>query len=117
MIKVYIAGKYNSDNVIDVLKNIRKGIKMGAKLLKLGFAPFCPFLDFQFGFHEDISIDNYKAFSIEWLRACDCVLMLDNWTRSEGAKEEMRIAYRMGLLVFNSLDELLFWYCHEKGNA
>lgn len=45
MIKVYVAGPYSADNVIDVLKNIVRGEHMAATLFQLGYAPFCPWLD------------------------------------------------------------------------
>ena len=48
MYRFYIAGKYSDDNVISTLDNIKLGIKMGAVLVGKGFAPFCPFLDYQF---------------------------------------------------------------------
>ena len=45
MIKVYVAGPYSADNVIDVLKNIGRGEKMCSQLFQDGFAPFCPWHD------------------------------------------------------------------------
>ena len=48
MKRVYIAGKYDDTNVIQVLKNIRVGIKASVKALRTGYIPFCPWLDFMF---------------------------------------------------------------------
>ena len=42
MKRVYVAGAYSADNVIDVLENIRRGIEKCAELLGEGIAPFCP---------------------------------------------------------------------------
>lgn len=48
MKKVYVAGKYSDDNVLDVLGNISRGIKLCKDLFLLGYAPFCPWLDHQY---------------------------------------------------------------------
>ena len=48
MQRVYVAGCYSADNVMDVLHNIGRGIDESAKLFEMGFAVFCPWLDFHF---------------------------------------------------------------------
>jgi hypothetical protein len=40
MKRVYVAGAYSADNVMDVLKNIGKGEYYAAKIFHIGFAPF-----------------------------------------------------------------------------
>ncbi len=47
MLKIYIAGPYSSDNILQGLENIRRGQRMAAKLLQHGLAVFCPWLDHQ----------------------------------------------------------------------
>ena len=47
-LKVYIAGKYSDDNIIDCLKNIGRGEKVAAELFELGFAPYAPWHDKSF---------------------------------------------------------------------
>jgi hypothetical protein len=39
MIKVYVAGPYSADNVVDVLKNIGAGEHMAGQLFQDGYAP------------------------------------------------------------------------------
>jgi len=34
--KIYVAGKYNDDNVIKVLNNIKAGVKLSTEILKQG---------------------------------------------------------------------------------
>ena len=40
--RVYVAGPYSADNVIDVLENIRKGQRASVEILLDGHDPFCP---------------------------------------------------------------------------
>lgn len=81
MIKIYVAGAYSADNVIDVLRNIGRGQEAAAELFRLGFAPFCPWLDKEFVIHNwrDNQDDKmFKEYSMEWLRVCDGVMIVPN---------------------------------------
>jgi hypothetical protein len=99
MTKVYIAGAYSADNVIDVMKNIREGIKASARVLGLGYAPFCPFLDYQFSFFEDITVEEYYNYSMAWLEVSDEVWVLPNWENSKGTIKEIARAKELDIPV------------------
>ena len=45
---MYVAGAYSSDNVLGVLDNMRRGMRMSTEIFLAGFSPFCPWLDYQF---------------------------------------------------------------------
>jgi len=109
MKRIYVAGKYNDTDVISVLRNMRKGINLSVDLLLEGFAPFCPWLDFQFGLNDEIDIQAYKDYSMAWLRVSDAVLMVDGWENSGGAIAEKEEAERLNIPVFYNLDSLLAW--------
>jgi hypothetical protein len=100
--KVYIAGKYDDTNVIGILSNIRVGIKMAVYALKQGYLPFCPFLDFMFALvagGEDLTVTNFKDYSMEWLKVCDEIWLLPSWVNSNGAKKELAQAQELKLKV------------------
>ena len=40
MKRVYVAGAYSGDNVIEILQNIGRGEWYSAQIFKLGYAPF-----------------------------------------------------------------------------
>ena len=105
--RIYVAGAYSADNVIDVLNNIRNGNKMAAQLMKLGFAPFSPWLDYQFQFFEVLSIKDYYDYSIAWLLVSDAMLVLPNFENSKGTLNEISIAEQKGIPIFYSLNDLL----------
>jgi len=110
MKKVYVAGKYNDDNVIAVLENMRLGMKVSAELMTRGFAPFCPWLDYHFVLMRPesvkITVEDYQKYSMAWLEVSDCVLLLSNWWRSRGAIKEVDRAKELGIPVYYSINEI-----------
>jgi hypothetical protein len=44
MKRVYVAGSYNGPSVIDVLNNMRIGMRAGVDVLRAGFSPWVPWL-------------------------------------------------------------------------
>lgn len=119
MLKVYVAGPYSADNVITVLENIRAGIKMAKDVFIAGFAPFCPWLDYHYTLAladgEKLTVEQYYAYSMAWLRASDAVLILPGWENSNGTKAEMREAVELGIPVFHDITELLLWRTELEG--
>lgn len=109
MLKVYVAGKYNGANVIEILANMRAGILLSAKVMQAGFAPFCPWLDFQIGLTCEFTVEQYKACSMAWVGVCDVMLLVPGWENSGGAKAEIEEANRYHIPVFESLELLITW--------
>lgn len=98
--KLYVAGRYNASNVIDSLRNIQRGIKYSAKLLKEGHEPFCPWLDHQFLFYEpSLTEADMKRYSMEWLKVCEEVHVLPGWESSAGTRAEILKAVELGIKV------------------
>ena len=120
MKRIYIAGKYNDDSVVKVLKNMRAGMRMGVQVLASGFAPFVPWFDYQMGLmandDEVITREMYHEFSMAWLEASSAVLALPSWVDSNGAKREIERAKALNIPVFYSLEELKEAY-HVTENA
>jgi len=116
MIKVYIAGAYSADNIIDVLKNIGRGEKEAAKLFQLGYAPFCPWFDKDFilKFPEnEFTIEQFLNYSMEWLKVSDVVYIvpnikgMTNWIESKGTLNEIQTANELGIPVISTMQELI----------
>ncbi len=107
MITVYVAGSYNSDNIIKTLNNIHFGTKKCVELLKLGFVPFCPWLDFQFQFYDtSLTIEDYYRYSLGWLAKSDIVYVLPNFEKSNGTIAEIKKAKELGIPIVHSDKEL-----------
>jgi nucleoside 2-deoxyribosyltransferase len=112
MKRVYVAGPYSADNVLDVLRNIGKGEKTCAMLFTEGFAPFCPWHDKSYVIdmpNSNFTVEQFYEFSIAWLKVSDAVFLLPNWTKSKGTVAEVKIAEELGLPMFTELTKLIRW--------
>lgn len=109
MKKVYVAGAMNSDNILDMLGNISEGIKIGAKLLAKGYAPFVPHLDILFKLQQgrdyNVPIENYYNYTMEYLRSSDLVVVVPNSENSKGTQAEIAEAKRLGIPVYHYATE------------
>jgi hypothetical protein len=109
MKRIFIAGKYNDTDVIKVLRNIRDGQRAAVDVLMAGMAPFCPWLDYQFGLHAEIPMQAYKGFTLAFLPVCDAALFLPSWKRSGGAKVEHDMCEELGIPIFYDFKSLREW--------
>lgn len=106
MKKVYVAGPYSSDNVIDVLKNIGRGQKACAVLFRNGFAPWCPWHDKTYVMDMpdfDYTVEQFYEFSIEWLKVCDYMVVLPGYKNSKGTLAEIEVAKENNIPVYYDL--------------
>jgi hypothetical protein len=98
--RIYVAGAYSANNVIDVLNNIHIGTKYCAKLLKEGHEPFCPWLDYQFHFYDKtLTVDDYYRYSMAWLEVSEIVHVLPNSGDSKGTLKEVNRALLLHIPV------------------
>jgi hypothetical protein len=101
-IKVYVAGRYSGDNVLDVLRNIGRGEAAAAELFDMGFAPFCPWHDKDYVIKNpegDFTVEKFYNYSMAWLEVCDIVLLLPGWETSKGTLKEIERAEELGIPV------------------
>ena len=108
MKKVYVAGAISAANLEKGINNIRKGILAGAELLKKGFAPYIPHLDYQINLVQDetIPVETYYKYDLEWLKCCDCMLVLPGYEKSIGVKAEIEFAKSLNIPIYFSMEEL-----------
>jgi hypothetical protein len=113
MKRVYVAGPFSTDNVIDVLDNMRRGIRLCTEVMLVGCAPFCPWLDFHYHLMlrgaEDLTVKNYYDYSTAWLKVSDAVLRVPGWKDSEGAWADINQARALNIPVFDTVDDLAAW--------
>jgi hypothetical protein len=111
MKKIYIAGAYSADNVMDVLTNMRKGMRLSTEAFLAGFAVFCPWLDHQFVWQlregETLTIDNFYQYSLTWLSVSDAILLVPGYENSYGTQKELEKAKELGIPVFHTLQQLI----------
>lgn len=110
MKRVYVAGAYNSEDVLEVFDNVRKGMRWSTKVMLAGHAPFNPWTDFhyQLMLHEDekLTLKDYYEISLAWLHVADVVFMTPGWEHSRGARAEHAMAQKLGIPVVFSVGEI-----------
>ena len=109
MKRIYVAGKYSADNVLDVLRNIGLGEMACAVLFRSGYAPFCPWHDktYVMAFPQhDFTVQQFKDFSMAWLDVSDAVYVISGRYDSGGVMAEIDRAEELGIPVYYDLDEL-----------
>jgi len=111
MKRVYVAGPYSANNIIDCLENMRKGMRAGVEVFLAGYAPWVPWHDFHhqlmFRDGESLSVNDYYEMSMAWLVVSDAVLVLPGWLKSKGTMAELDKASRLGIPIFHSLEDLI----------
>jgi hypothetical protein len=111
-IRVYVAGAYSADNVLDVLKNIGRGQNMCSQLFLMGYSPFCPWHDKQYVidcWYENFTVEQFYEYSMSWLEVSDCLFLVQGWEGSKGTLKEIEKAKELNIPVFKEFKELNDW--------
>jgi hypothetical protein len=112
MKRVYVAGPYSADNVIDVLKNIGRGEDICADIFMAGMAPFCPWHDksYVMSYYDfDMDKEKFKECSIAWLKVSDAIFCVPGWEKSGGTLREIKIAGDLNIPIFTDMEKLIEW--------
>jgi len=112
MKKVYVAGNYSADNVLDVLKNIGRGQKTCADLFAKGFYPFCPWHDRSYVMDNpdnDFEVSQFHKHSMAWLEVSDAVYVISGIGHGGGVDEELKRAHTLGIPIFTDIVDLMEW--------
>jgi hypothetical protein len=110
MKRIYIAGPYSADTVLDVFENMRKGMVLATQVRQLGYAPFCPWMDYMYFFlnnREPFTLQNCYDYSMAWLEVSDAILFTWDWRKSQGAREEHWVAIKHEIPIFYTITELV----------
>ncbi len=116
--KIYIAHRYTCDSppfngdVLHVLHSIGKAAQVGVEVASLGDFPYVPHLDWLIvamdgALGETIPKSYYYDNSMEWLKVCDAMLVIDpeDLTRSKGVCREYQYCLEHDIPVFKSCKE------------
>lgn len=103
---IYTAGSYRAPTAWGVEQNIRRAEDAAMEVLRLGAYPICPHTNTR-GYMDKVQPDDFMlAATLELMRRCDAVLMINGWSQSIGASKEYDEARRLGLPVFFDVHEL-----------
>ena len=105
MKRVYIASPYGPNG--DTASNVRRSLEAANELAEAGMAPFAPLLSHFWHFLFPHPSEFWMAMDMEWVRVCDVVLRLPG--ESDGADQEIELAWELDIPVFYHVDEVLRW--------
>lgn len=121
---VYIAGRYRGVTPAEVERNITAAEHVGWLVRERGHYPVIPHLNTR-GFeqyestqftvsgqsddgpvYEGGESDYYLVGTMTLMQRCDAVVMVPGWRQSSGAIAERREAERIGMTVYDHVDDL-----------
>ena len=113
---LYIAGPYaglhhDYRSYFEIDRNIQRATEAAALLAAAGVGFFNP--HGHSAHFETIvpsaSKEYWYELDINFMKACDAILMLPNWEKSTGSLEEKRLMEAWGKPVFYDLEEAVEW--------
>ena len=92
--KAYVVGAYSALSREKKSENANKAREAGIKLIKDGYLPFVPHLNF-FCFEEELKEKKIMKCCEEWLKECDVVYAIKGWSASIGSCKEIELAEKL----------------------
>ena len=105
---VYIAGPISDPDFATALQNIARFFHMEALLIRHGFAPINPAADIIAAIVAgDFVYDDFLGKDEPLVKKSDVLMVLNGWSSSEGATQEVEWAHDAANPVFERLIDLL----------
>jgi hypothetical protein len=112
MARVYICGPFRAkpdpQNQWVQHQNIERANTLCFAAWEMGAAGFCPHTNTR-NFQGALPDAIYLQGDLAWLEVADAVLVTEDWSRSVGAREEVRLALAWGIPVFRYPGTLAAW--------
>jgi hypothetical protein len=99
---VYIAGPYRGD----VKNNVEAAENCAAMVAVLGIGFVCPHSNGRPHDWLELPDEYWLSMTMEIMRRCDAVLLVEGWEKSHGVIAEKKEAERLGIPVILDVDEL-----------
>ncbi len=105
----YIAGSYTGKTTYEVRNNIRRAEKVQEWAWNNNYAAICPHTNTAF---LDGMCDNQVWLTgyLNILQVCELMILVPNWEDSSGTKNEIELAKKIGIPVYE-------WWEDGEGNA
>ena len=114
---IYIAGPFRAKTAWEIECNVRRAEEAAAMLvMRFGLMPLIPHANTRY-FHGMGSDESFwLEGTMEMMRRCDGVYLIDGWEASSGSRAEKAEAEGRGIPVFTSRDhaEVGAWAKSEK---
>lgn len=105
---VYIAGPFRGPTPWAIEQHVHHAEALAYEVAKLGAMPLCPQANTRHS-HGLLTEEFWLEGTVELMSRCDAVLLTDDWHDSAGARNEVQVAHKLSLPVFDSIDGLRVW--------
>lgn len=102
---IYIAGKFRGPTPYAVRLNVERARDVGLKVAEAGGYPVIPHT-MTCDFDKLLTDEFWRAGTLEMMRRCDAVFMLQDWPKSAGATAERAEALDRGIEVLHGIADL-----------
>lgn len=92
---------------------MRRAEVVAYEVSKLGAMPLCPHANTRPYFVDGQAPEFWLDGTLELMRRCDAILLMQNWLASAGSRAERDEAKRLGIPVFESTLALAAWLREE----
>lgn len=106
---IYVAGRFSAPDQWQRARNVRAAEVVAFAVAQAGAMPLNP-LAITHNFYG--TLDEEKLWypgTLELMRRCDAMILVPGWEGSKGVTAEVEEAKRIGLRVFERVDELKAW--------
>lgn len=96
---VYVAGPYRAEKDVLVARNVQRARELGDAVNRAGAFAVVPH-QLGLGLADSADEPRWLAGTLEVMRGCRAVALVEGWEKSSGSRGEVREAGRLGLPVF-----------------
>lgn len=107
-----MAGPFRASTPWQIQQNIRRAEELSLEVAKLGAMPLCPHKNTE-NFHGLLTDEFLLNGTMDLLRRCDAVVLCDGWKQSIGTRGEVEEAKRLGIPVYQDIDDLDDWLRYQ----
>ena len=107
MLLIYIAGPYTAPTRAGIEANIERATLVALDVAALGVMPVCPHANTGDARFSDVQpYQFWIAGTLDLLRKCDAIVLVDGWRESNGARGEVDEARGLGMPICGNVGEL-----------
>jgi hypothetical protein len=105
---IYVAGPFRGPTAWDIECNVRRAEEIGYEVARCGAMPVIPHANTRFS-HGQGPDEFWLDGTLELARRCDGLILVPNWDRSTGTRDEIAAMLGDGKPVFHTIAELAHW--------
>lgn len=105
---VYVAGRFSAPDQWQRARNVRAAENLAFAVAEAGAMPLNPLANTA-NFFGTLRDEFWYEGTLELMHRCDAVILVPGWEGSKGVAAELKEAKRLGMKVFERVEELKEW--------